>query len=520
MSNGEVGCSEIADKERAANWSILLGFFVLLIAATVIAERRNWSSPSIGSFFNARDAKGNEVSYLLLGSSTTVSWVFAKSIANAATLGSALGMPGIVYSFYWIAFIPAAVILTTLRYYGGYFSMHHYLRSRFGHGGAGLFSIIIILRLWNEVWSNSLVIAKFFGTATDYCQDEYYLTSWLAVFLPLSYTLISGMRSSFVTDLTQLALLLVVLTIVIGIIWPKMSGQKVVNEGNWTTTGGLDLGWVAIMQAFSYPLHDKVLWDRAFVANVKKTFWSFILAGIGGAIIIIVGSTIGMFHRLEGLSGDAIVGTARSDSVPLSAAILLNAVMITSAGSTLDSTFSSVGKLLAHDIFAATDELKVMRARVVMLLLAVAGAAMAHADPEVLSATTISGTMALGLAPPFVLHFWKRPGRVSYYTSVLIGLAFGGLYAGYDNDDNDEFPLSVGDGIYSRLLAINLIAFPATFVAYIVLALPFPALQEPVAVGDSEMRATRQHANADGPAEKEKLPVGEQGEKALSVQEP
>jgi len=118
-----------------------------------------------------------------------------------------------------------------------------------------------------------------------------------------------------------------------------------------------------------------------------------------------------------------------------------------------------------------------------MGLLGIAGAAMVHASPTILSATTISGTMALGLAPPFVLHPWKRPGRPSFFASGLIGLGVGITFAYYDNKDDEESPIQVGGGAYAGLLAWNVLGFGATFGSYVLLGLLFPCrLQEPVAV--------------------------------------
>ena len=45
-------------------------------------------------------------------------------------------------------------------------------------------------------------------------------------------------------------------------------------------------------------------------------------------------------------------------------------------------------------------------------------------DAEILSATTISGTMVIGLTPIF--FFWKLPApKLSFYLSVFCGIGFG-----------------------------------------------------------------------------------------------
>lgn len=295
-----VGCNDIRSKEEVANWVILGGFFVLLIGGTLILTRRGVSGLT---FFSAADSKGREVGLFLLTSSVVVTWVFAKSVSNAATLGKAFGFVGsIAYATYWVGFIPATIIIVTVRR-SGYLTFHHYLRSRFGHGAAWLFSFIVVLRLWNEVWSNSIVIASFFGSpgGSQGCQDMYYLASWIAVIAPLVYTLISGMRSSFITDLAQLGLLVTVLVVVLGILLPKTSVKGALYSGEWSLEGSVDLIIVALMQSLSYPLHDKVLWDRGFVASLPKTSFALIVGGtVIGGLVILLSSLIGVFARLEG----------------------------------------------------------------------------------------------------------------------------------------------------------------------------------------------------------------------------
>lgn len=208
-------------------------------------------------------------------------------------------------------------------------------------------------------------------------------------------------------------------------------------------------------------------------------------------------------YRIE---GDAIVGTARSDKLTLATSLLLNAVIIIGASSTLDSTFSSTGKLLAYDLLPARGKIRrnIWNARLSMGLLGIAGAAMVHASPTILSATTISGTMALGLAPPFVLHPWKRPGRPSFFASALIGLGVGITFAYYDNKENEESPIQIGEGPYAGLLAWNVFGFGATFGAYVLLGLLFPfRLKEPVAVEPEDHQSMLPETLASMPEKQE-----------------
>ncbi|MGB1451635.1 MAG: sodium:solute symporter, partial [Marinirhabdus sp.] len=84
-------------------------------------------------------------------------------------------------------------------------------------------------------------------------------------------------------------------------------------------------------------------------------------------------------------------------------------------------------------------------------------------DAEILSATTISGTMVIGLTPVFL--FWhKKPPKISFYLSVLCGLFFGFLLV------FEAFPLSFicTEGKYADLLWVNVWGIVCcTFLYYI-----------------------------------------------------
>jgi hypothetical protein len=73
-----------------------------------------------------------------------------------------------------------------------------------------------------------------------------------------------------------------------------------------------------------------------------------------------------------------------------------------------------------------------------------------HAD--ILKATTISGTMVLGLAPPFLFWKWHKPAPLAFHLSFLGGLTVG-VWALVGH-----WPaaLTIGSGHYAALLGQNL----------------------------------------------------------------
>jgi Na+/pantothenate symporter len=342
----------------------------------------------------------------------------------------------------------AGVIIYKMRVDGQFQSLHHFLESRYGRMAMLLFSLLIAFRLFNEVWSNTMVIGTYFGAKNS---AAYYWSIIVFTALTLVYALKGGLRSSLLTDLIQMLLFGGLLFVILGILIPKKGGDvgAFVQSGEWTMAGGLNLFFVALIQVFSYPFHDPVLTDRAFIASPKLTLRSFILATVIGSICILLFSFVGIYAQMEGMQGQAPVEVSKALGVGMM--LMMNFIMITSAASTLDSTFTSFSKLLLVDLGKAK-QLTIRKGRITMIIVAIAGTLPIFFSPEILSATTVSGTMIIGLTPIFL--FWKtKAPESSFLLSVGIGILIGVLFAaGLIPEDWYFF-----EGKYGDLLSVNIV---------------------------------------------------------------
>lgn len=443
-----------------ANWGILAAFGIAMLA---ISPRTRGLNPA-DQFFRGKDEHGREPGFFFLTSSVLISWIFAKSVQNAADLGQKFGLPGgVAYSVYWLSFLVAGAVLYRLRK-KGFRSIHQYLGTRYGAGAVWIFSLVLLFRLWNEIWSNTIVMAQYFGPRES---TAYYVASWAITALVLAYILKGGLRSSIVTDAVQLVMASVILFLILAYILPAGKPREMVASGSWTLSGGVDLILVGLLQIFSYPFHDPVMTDRAFITEPRKMLASFTVAGILGVLFILLFSFVGIYNRVEGIGGNSTFNTAAAFGLPL--LLLMNVMMLTSGCSTIDSTFSSIGKLVSLEVLPGWKVDKVALARVSMVLLGVLGNLMLYAKPAILSATTVSGTMVIGLTPVFLLSGWRRAGAFSYHASVLLGLLFGlGLSVKW-------FHGSIGTGKYGNLLWVNLVGVSLCFAVYLLGAWLRPA---------------------------------------------
>ncbi|MGB2684772.1 MAG: sodium:solute symporter, partial [Olleya sp.] len=321
--------------------------WVLVTASSLILFALSPYAKTTASFFKANHNKKSP-NVLVLTGSLIISWIFAKSITNAANLGLDFGLVGgVAYAGYYLSFAVAGLLIYQLRTKGGFTSIHDFLTSKFGKKAVAVFTFLIIIRLFNEVWSNTMVIGSYFGETGS---ASYYTAIIVFTVLTLSYAIKGGLSSSIFTDVIQMVLFSVLLIIILYTIFSveNFSTKDIVTSGTWSFELGLNLFFAAIIQSFSYPFHDPVLTDRAFISSPKVTRKSFLWASLLGAICIVLFSLIGVYAQTQGLKGQAAVEVGKAFGVVI--LLVINFIMITSAASTLDSTFSSFSKLLAVDL--------------------------------------------------------------------------------------------------------------------------------------------------------------------------
>ena len=315
----------------------------LIIASSLVLFFLSPWAKDTNQFFKAVQKKKAPNTFMLMGS-LIISWIFAKSITNAANLGLDFGIVGgVAYAGYYLSFAVAGIVIYKMRLHGQYTSIHHFLSSKFGKAAVNIFSILIAFRLFNEVWSNTMVIGSYFG---DMGTSPYYWSILVFTGLTLAYVLKGGMSSSIFTDVVQMGLFSILLAVILFTIFGKdntITTTEVVNSGIWSFETGLNLLFAALLQSFSYPFHDPVLTDRGFISSPKVTLKSFLWASVLGAVCIILFSIIGVYAQFQGMHGQAAVQVGKAFGTVI--LLVINFIMITSAASTLDSTFSSFSKL-------------------------------------------------------------------------------------------------------------------------------------------------------------------------------
>ncbi|HET8654464.1 MAG TPA: hypothetical protein VFL93_02935 [Longimicrobiaceae bacterium] len=436
----------------AAHWPWLL---LVVYGAVLVALAP--SSRDEGGFYAGRTAAGRPPSLGYLFASIFIAWIFAKSVTNAANLGATFGLPGAVaYASYWLSIPVAGLVIVRIRRTTGAGSLAEWLTSRFGRAATLTFLLAVMIRLYNEVWSNTAVVGSYFGEKGT---TAYYAGALAFTGFTLLYTLKGGLRSSIWTDAIHAAVFAAFLALTTFLVLPRASGggggvARLLGSGSWTLGGGVDLLLVGVLQSLSYPFHDPVLTDRGFLADEKTTLRAYFLAGGLGALAIVLFGLVGVSAFLSGTPVHDDAPRVVASSLGIGALVLVNVVMLTSAGSTVDSTFSAVAKAVNVDLAGARRErMGGLRAgRIAMVAAAVLGNLPLFAGTAILKATTISGTMVMGLAPVFLLGlFVRRAPPLSFHLAFWTGIALGLV---------DVFglvppQLTIGSGSYAALLGVN-----------------------------------------------------------------
>lgn len=438
------------------------GFLLLYGGVMYVMSPR---ARTIASFYRGTDEAGRPASGWALTCSIFISWIFAKSVTNAANLGAEYGVVGgLAYAAYWLAIPVAGIVIYRLRTRYGATGLVPFLIGRYGRAAAVAFTLAILIRLYNEVWSNTAVVGAYYG---DPGKASFIAAALLFTGVTLAYSMKGGLRSSIVTDVLQAVLFVGMMSIVLFIILPRQGLGNLLAVGEFRLDAGVDLLLVALLQVLSYPFHDPVLTDRGFITHEKTMLRAMVISGACGFVCIFAFSLVGVHARIEGLVGGENVPGAVALAFGTLPYFLMTVVMIMAAGSTLDSTFAALAKSVGQELPLLAGRAPGSRALVIgswtMVVFAVLGNVPMIAGTDILKATTVSGTMVMGLAPVFLLAPFVAYSPSSFHLAFWPGVVFGVMLAA------GAVPAAwaIGDGKYALLLGTNLYGLVICFTGFL-----------------------------------------------------
>jgi Na+/proline symporter len=382
-----------------------------------------------GSFFRGQSADGSAPKLLTLIFSQVTTWIFARSLLNAAILGFYYGVWGtLAYAAYYLSFLTGGKIIDHLRFEQGYDSVQSFLSDRFGGWGSRCYNFVIGVRLVSEVFANLLVIGILFGVAGT---QSYTLAVIGLAIVTLLYSMLGGLHASLRTDFFQMlvfiAVLIVLMVLVAG--GGHFNAELFAFKPFDISEPGPILLLVALLQVWSYPMHDPVMMDRGFLADRETTRRSFLHAGWISSLSILAFGSLGVIAGSNALSGEDMnqVLTRLLGPVPM---FLFSASLVISAMSTLDSTLTSSAKMMVVDMRLLA--VNIRSGRIVMAAFMLMGVLLVFVgNKDLFSAVAVSGTASMYLIPVIFFSLWGNRTDIpvwSYVSSFAIAMAGAVLY--------------------------------------------------------------------------------------------
>ncbi len=400
----------------------------LIAGSLALAPRR----VGVDGFFDGRDQDHLAPGLWTLVLSQVTTWIFARSLMNAAVLGYFYGFAGtLAYTAYYGSFLTGGFIVARLRATGAR-SVQDWLKQQFGALGTGCYNAVIGLRLLSEVFANLLVVGLIFAAVLPDVAGVSTISILTVSVVALAYSALGGLRASLRTDVLQMSVFLVVFGAALMALLGSSGfdfGEILRAQGTAGSTNGWILLLVAFLQVFSYPAHDPVMMDRGFLADSKTTKRSFIYAFFLSVVCIF---GFGMFGIQAGLIGaeyqGELIGTWAGMFPPWVFAALMISLLV-SALSTLDSALSSAARL-------CIDELRLLprsvgNGRIIMVGFVVLGVLLTlWGNKSLFDAVAVSGTASMFLTPVLLVALvWGRVVPrwsyvVAFAASMLGALAY------------------------------------------------------------------------------------------------
>ena len=401
----------------------------IVAAVALISVMLSPKAAGEGAFFKGLSPSGRQPGLLTLTFSQVTTWIFARSLMNAAILGFYYGIWGtLAYAAYYLSFLTGGRIIDSLRFRHGYSSVQAFLADRFGNWGTHCYNFVIGIRLISEVFANLLVIGILFGATGS---QAYTLAVVGLASVTLLYSMTGGLHASLRTDFFQMLIFLAVLAVlmVLALGGGHFTSEALLFKSFDFSEPGPILMLVAFLQIWSYPMHDPVMMDRGFLADRETTRRSFLHAAWISALCITLFGSLGVLAGANAEAGEAMsaVLTRLLGDLPI---LLFNAALVVSAMSTLDSTLSSSGKLAAVDMGVMKPSLR--NGRITMALFMLAGLLLVFfGNKDLFSAVAVSGTASMYLAPVIFFSLWGNRTDIpvwSYVTTFFIAIGGATLY--------------------------------------------------------------------------------------------
>jgi urea-proton symporter len=376
--------------------------------------------------------------------SVAVSWVWAPALFVASSIAFDLGLPGALWFIVpniacFFVFTPIAIRMRKTVPDG--YTLPGYFKARFpGHPSVPIvFSVTAGLFMLTAIVENLVAMSKLYNFYTGNA-------GWIAIIvmcaITVGYSLISGLRASILTDVLQMAMVIVIGLILIPWVFRLSAGDQ---HFTMETFKGIDgnVSWIAVAFApglslafglIGGPLGDQMFFQRAMAVkkeNIRKTMY------LAGGFFAIVPVTLCLFGFLGvALRGSIVVADSElvgaviiQKYLPAGASVAFFALMMCGLASTLDSAFCGAGAIGGRSIASRAtinEKSEINASRLFMIGAAILGAVLASVSRDIWYVFMTDASIAsAGIVPIVLSVFWKRQTGSATFWSLVTGAAVG-----------------------------------------------------------------------------------------------
>ena len=481
---------------ESTGYFILVGIgllFAFVVTLIIKAETR-WLGTKKTSywFFTA----GGNVKTGLVASSIVSTWTWAATLLQSSTVAYQFGISG---PFWYAAGASIQILLfatIATRLKKAYSHVHTFPEIIYERFGKRAHKVFLFFGLMTNIIITSMLVLGGAAAVNSLTGVNLYVAAFLIPIGIVIYTIIGGLKATFIADYINTSFLFIVILIfVAGIyftsseiggingIYDKLLSAALTHpvEGNsngsyltLASFGGLIFGIVNIVGNFGTVFVNQAFWQRAIAADPRTAGRSFLLGGmIWFAVPMMLATTLGLAAVATGLTFSqeqiSLGLVAPSTAFTLlgdTGAILLLTVLFTVVISACSAQITSVTSLVTFDIFkrylkpGLWDAEVIVYSRAVILFYGIAMGVFASILFQIgLSLEYVYLVMGIltgsAVAPIILTLAWKKTKGSSMTVAAIVGLIGGAtswiisaslLYGGISLESTGEqIPLLIGN---------------------------------------------------------------------------
>jgi Na+/proline symporter len=420
--------------------------------------------------------------------SIAAAWIWAPAIFICSLKSFTQGLPGIFWFTFpnilcFFTFTPLALRLRKLLPNG--YTLPDFVWARYdGDRRAHLAFLVVYLGYQlGAIIINTLAGGTLLHILTG-------LNFQIAVLLisatSLTYSLISGLRASVLTDVIQMIVFLVIGFLIVPWVISVVGGTTVLAHGLGGESGqfrdifnptvAFSFGIPVTLGLISGPISDQMFFQRVFAAKRKSIAGIFIIGGLVFGIVPIILSLLGFVAAAPEIRSQLTVTDPQmigplvvGHFLPKWALMAFCLMAIGGLCSTLDSAYCAISSLGSIDVYRryfnprASDRQILNAARWTMVIAGIMGTLVALLQPQLIWMFLIYGALAsAGLFPTIFSLFSSRVTASTMFWAVLLSIGIGtplSIYANFSGNNNlvvSAAILSVTIGLVICLISVLL----------------------------------------------------------------